>query len=264
MQDSMLYFLKSYLTGRKFRLKLESHFSDWKPLHAGVPQGSILAPLLYNVYVSDIFRRPGIEILQFADDTAAYTSNKGISYAISNVQGYRSDLEVWICKWRLKNQCRQECCCNIYKKRRQIPRNRLKLFETEIPWSRMAKYLGMHLEKSLTWNTHIKAMTSKTMQRLLALYCIFKCRNRNRKTHLYKSVIRPILLYGAPACGYAANSNMKKPQTIQNKILRTIYTGDRHIRNTTIHTTLNIRTVYEEIARATAKFTNASGYTFRG
>jgi hypothetical protein len=76
MQDSMIRLLKSYLTGRKFRVKLDSHFSEWKPIHAGVPQGSVLAPLLYNVYVSDIPRRPGIEISQFADDIAAYIANK--------------------------------------------------------------------------------------------------------------------------------------------------------------------------------------------
>jgi hypothetical protein len=49
MQDSMLHLLKSYLTGRKFRVKLETDFSERKLIHAGVPQGSVLAPLLYNV-----------------------------------------------------------------------------------------------------------------------------------------------------------------------------------------------------------------------
>jgi hypothetical protein len=93
MQDSMIHLLKSYLTGRKFRVKLENRFSDWKPIHAGVPQGSVLAPLLFNVYVSDIPTRQGTEISQFADDIASYTSNKNISYAISNLQRYMSDLE---------------------------------------------------------------------------------------------------------------------------------------------------------------------------
>jgi hypothetical protein len=97
-QDSNL--LKSYLTARKFRVKLESHFSDWKPIYAGVPQGSVLAPLLHYVYASDIPTRPGIETPQFADDIATYTSNKYTSYAVSNLQRCISDLEAWLCKWR--------------------------------------------------------------------------------------------------------------------------------------------------------------------
>jgi hypothetical protein len=75
----------SYLTGQNFRVKLDSHFLEWKLLHAVVPQGSLLALLLYNVYVSDIPRRSGIKMSQFTEDIAAYTSNKNINYATSNL-----------------------------------------------------------------------------------------------------------------------------------------------------------------------------------
>jgi hypothetical protein len=81
----------------------------------------------------------------------------------------------------------------------------------------------------LTRNMHIKAMTTKAIQRFLALYSILKYQtpNSKMKTHLYKSLIRPFFLHGATAWGYASNNNMKKPQTIQNKILKIICGGDR-------------------------------------
>jgi hypothetical protein len=103
-----------------------------------------------------------------------------------------------------------------------VRRNRAKLTEQEIPWLAEAKYLNTRLERSLTWKAHIKAIENKAMQRFVALYAVFKSPTLNRKlkTHLYKSLIRPNLLYGAPAWGYAATSNMKRLQVIQNKIIQ--------------------------------------------
>jgi hypothetical protein len=94
----------------------------------------------------------------------------------------------------------------------EAPRNRLNLFDQELSWSAEAKDLGIHLERILTLKAHIKVIESKAMQRPVVLYFIFKCRtlNRKMKTHLYKSQIRPILLYGAPTWVCAATSNMKK------------------------------------------------------
>jgi hypothetical protein len=100
--------------------------------------------------------------------------------------------------------------------------------------------LGTHLERRLTWKAHLKASKNKAMQHFVALYSIFKSRilNRKMKTHLYKSLICHILLYGASAWGYAGKSTMQKLQVVQNKILRSIYDEVRYTSNTTIHTEL--------------------------
>jgi hypothetical protein len=83
-----------------------------------------------------------------------------------------------------------------------VPRNRLKLFEQEIPWSAEAKYLGIHLKTSFTWKAHISILEQYSFLYLSA-----------------SSLIRPIPLYGALAWGYAARSTVKKLQVIQNTIL---------------------------------------------
>jgi hypothetical protein len=74
-----------YLTERTFTVEMEGQFSEWKSLRAGVPQG-LSRPLCCTIYVADIPKRPGIEILKFADDIAAFTPNKNINYAVSNLQ----------------------------------------------------------------------------------------------------------------------------------------------------------------------------------
>jgi hypothetical protein len=80
-----------------------------------------------------------------------------------------------------------------------------------------SKIFGHTAEKKLDMEAHVKGIKNKAIQRFVAFYFIFRCRilNTKLKTHLYKSLIRPILLYGAPAWGYGATSNMKMLQVIQ-------------------------------------------------
>jgi hypothetical protein len=84
-------------------LLIASVGSKWREIRAGAPQGAVLAPLLY---VADIPRKPGIETSQFADDTATFTSNKNINYAVSKFQRYIPDLESWQYKWEKIAQIR--------------------------------------------------------------------------------------------------------------------------------------------------------------
>jgi hypothetical protein len=109
----MVHLLQLNLIGQKFRVKLERHLAEQKHIYGDVTQGSVLTPLLYNVFIADIPRMPGTEISQLTDDTDAYTSNKNIKYAISN----NTD----------------KSTVPIHTKRRQIPRNRLNICEAEIP-----------------------------------------------------------------------------------------------------------------------------------
>ena len=67
----------SYLTGRRQRVKVNGSFSSWKKMKLGVPQGPVLGPLLFNIFITDIFfLRNETEICEYADDTAIYCSHQ--------------------------------------------------------------------------------------------------------------------------------------------------------------------------------------------
>jgi hypothetical protein len=110
--------------------------------------------------------------------------------------------------------------------------------------------LGIRLERRLTWKAHIKDMENKAMQRCITLS---RTLNRKIKTHLYKSWIRPIPLHGAIAWDSAAKSTMKKLQVIENKILWSIYNWNRYTSSTSMHIALDVRSLNDEIKRASAK-----------
>ena len=82
-----LRFIHSYLSGRKQRVKIGSTFTDWLDIVSGVPQGSVLGPLLFNIYVNDlIYFIQNTEICNFADDNTIYSCG-------TNLDGIIIDLE---------------------------------------------------------------------------------------------------------------------------------------------------------------------------
>uniref|UniRef100_UPI002FDBF464 hypothetical protein n=1 Tax=Streptomyces sp. IBSBF 2390 TaxID=2903533 RepID=UPI002FDBF464 len=78
--NSFVKLLTSYLSDRFFRVKVENEYSTLKEIHAGVPQGSILGPILYLIYTSDLPVMENIKVATFADDTALMATGKNTIY----------------------------------------------------------------------------------------------------------------------------------------------------------------------------------------
>ncbi|GFX89246.1 RNA-directed DNA polymerase from mobile element jockey [Trichonephila clavipes] len=101
-------------------------------------------------------------------------------------------------------------------------------------WSQSTKYLGLTLDKKLTWKQHIIQTRDKFRR---AQRAIFPLIGRNSELNLYNklllytAVLRPILTYGSPVWGYAANSNIKILEVAQNSLIRNIVKANRYARN---------------------------------
>jgi hypothetical protein len=94
--------LKSYLTDRLFQVKYNQTTSDLYPIQSGVPQGSVLAPVLYTIYTADLPTNIGTEKASFADDTAIMASDQNPVSASQKLQAHLSEIEHWLLKWRMK------------------------------------------------------------------------------------------------------------------------------------------------------------------
>jgi len=93
--------LDSYLTDRFFRVKNENHFSELKPITAGVPQGSILGPTLYLLYTHDIPCPENTTIATFADDTAILTVADTVAQSTAQLQNAVNEIANWTTKWKI-------------------------------------------------------------------------------------------------------------------------------------------------------------------
>ena len=100
--DVYIQLIADYLRNRTFRVRHGGFLSDLHRIEAGVPQGSVLAPVLYSIYVQDIPSFPGCQHALYADDTVIYTKDRDIKTAFQRMQIALNILTQWSTKWRLK------------------------------------------------------------------------------------------------------------------------------------------------------------------
>lgn len=231
--------LKSFLTNRTFVVRCVDELSNTHPIRAGVPQGSILAPTLYNLYTADLPQSNYTNLATFADDTAITSSSSDILSSTENLQEHLLKLQEWYNIWRIKINETKSTHITFTLRPKNIPP--LFLNNQALPLDDSVKYLGVHLDKSLTWATHIKTKRKSLNLTLHKLRHLLKSKTSlNNKILIYKQLLRPAMTYGIQVWGTTKISNLNILQSFQSISLRLITNAPWYVSNRTLHNDLNI------------------------
>jgi len=144
--------MRSYLRDRTFRIKITDQKSDLFPTQAGVPQGSVLGPLLFVLYTSD-FPTTNNTTGTFADDTAILATHADPRTAAQYLQHHLNLTQDWLRKWRIKINETKSVQITFTLRKGRCPL--VKINNVEIPVAAVTKYLGMHLDHKLNWRDYI-------------------------------------------------------------------------------------------------------------
>lgn len=246
--------LKSYLSDRLFRIKQEDEYSELKDIAAGVPQGSVLGPILYLLYTCDMPQLENVTIATFADDTALLAVGSDIQEVTNKLQIASNRLCNWTKKWKTKlNELKSTHINFTNKNINALP---VRINENIIPCENSAKYLGMTLDVKLKWKEHIKKKTTELGLRYRQLYWLLGHKSQlsiHNKIKIYNQVLKPIWVYGIQLWGCARDSHIKRIQTFQNKVLRNMVGAPWYVRNSDLHRDLGIPEVAAEIGRFATK-----------
>lgn len=248
--------IRSYLEKRQFYVTIDGHRSQAYDIPAGVPQGSILGPYLFLLFVNDIPIQPHTTLALFADDTASFSSSKDIDLVVDRLQLSISLLHDYFSKWKLKlNETKTEAI--MFSRQRKFPQKSIKICGYPIQWSKSVKYLGVHLDRKLNWTTHTTAVRSKGIKALGALSPLLNRRSNlspHTKLSIYSTLVRPCLTYACPVWSGTTNANYKKLQVVQNKAVKIAYNTPFRTNLLRLHSRVKYPTLKEFILKQTRKF----------
>lgn len=249
---NLIKIIKSFLQLRTFAVKNDNILSSPRPVLAGVPQGSCLSPFLYSVYTNDIPLSPGAEVALFADDTLFLTSDRNPKRARIRLQRQIHEALEWFAKWRLRVNA-QKTMAIIFNQVSAANIPPLSFNGHQIPWSKSAKYLGVKLDRFLSFNEHVAETVKKATRIRGMLYPVLNKYSPipiNNKLMILQLYIRSVLAYAGPVWGgLISKTNWSKIEAVQNIGLRTIFQAPLYVSNSTILASAKLPSVREFILK---------------
>lgn len=254
---SLVKIIQSYLCERNFKVYLDNDVtSSNRCVPAGVPQGSILGPYLFLLYINDIPTQVRTSLACFADDTACFTTSNDTDLIIGRLQLAIELLCEYFAKWKLKlNAAKTEAI--IFTRKRQLPTKTLTIDGHIIPWSKSVKYLGLVLDKELNWSQHVSIIRTKAMKAFNALSPLLNRRSAlspGTKLALYTTLIRPCITYGCPVWSSTSNSNHNQLQIIQNRAIKIAFNTPFRTNLNKIHERIHFPLIFDFIIKLTKTF----------
>jgi hypothetical protein len=216
---------KSYLENRQQVVKINDHQSGPKLVTYGVPQGSILGPLLFLVYINSI-QDIGLkgDLILYADDTSLFYYSKSIHDIIINVQTDLDLLSNWFNSNLLTINIDKTNYVIFSAKNKKIPDfTQPSINGQVINRKEHEKYLGLIFDAHLTWKLHIEKAKAKLTSLTGALRNISRCFPRRVKFLIYNALVKPHIDYLIEVWGTAAKTNLNKLQRAQNKLIKVLF-----------------------------------------
>ena len=217
IRGTMLDWIGSYLTNRKIYVSVNGIKSKTCVTNIGVPQGSILGPLLFLIYINDMNRcMKHLSCIHYADDTSVFIEGSSLSELVPKIN---EDLEN-ILKWLNLNKL----SLNINKSYFMIFSNKnpdtfldLRINGITLQPCTSIKFLGIHLDNKLNFVNHIKNLSNKISKSLGIMRKLSVFVPKPILSKIYASLVHPYLIYAVEIWGHARSAKMSKLVSIQKK-----------------------------------------------
>ena len=227
--NSLLNWIKNYLDNRKQCTTANHITSSYKDIICGVPQGSILGPLFFIVYVNDIKQSlSNCAHLLYADDTVIYITGE-IDVITNILQNDLNSFKGWCDRNKLTMNIKKTkyVTFGLKSQTRRIQNHDLFIQDTKIERVNSYKYLGVILDINLSFNNHLENCLKLVSHKAYLLSKIRKYINVTTAVTIYKTMILPIVEYGDVLYAGSNKKLLHDLQVAQNRILRTCLYDDR-------------------------------------
>jgi hypothetical protein len=260
----ILRWTSSFLTSRTMRATIKGTTSGSFTPAAGVPQGSVISPLLYIIYVRDMIPPETVVMspAQFADDTALWANKSRATTARDNLQSGLDHIYAWCMKWRLVINPGKTQLVRFglqINPPADVVANPLRYGQTQLQLQPTAKFLGVKFDSKMTLGQHCRDLRKRAMGPALLLRA-FHSASWSIPTRslmiIYKTHILPIMTYGSIATITCGKTNLNQLQTVQNTALRRIYNFPNGVRSDLTHHLSGLDTVPNRLLYLARRYYN--------
>ena len=217
--QKVLGWIEAFLKNRTQRVIIENSYSNSIPVTSGVPQGSVLGPILFLLYINDLPDRIGCKVRLYANDVVLYTDVLGIEESNDVLQVSLNELSEWCHEWKM--------CINVDKsavmrvsRLKSIITPVYRLNDIKIKVVQDFKYLGVHISNQCSWQKHIQYVASKSSRMLRFIKRNFRDCPQAVKEVVYTSLVRPLLEYASCVWDPCGEGMKRELEMVQRRAAR--------------------------------------------
>ena len=219
IDGNILKWIDSFLSNRTQQVKINNEFSNVSNVTSGIPQGSVLGPVLFTIFINDLPEHVNSLCKIFADDTKIYNIYENFKI----LQGDLEALQFWSEKWQLFFNIDKCVCLHFGRKNPKVDYTiTCKGRSQALQESHEEKDLGVTFDTKLKFDQHINTVINKANKVLGLIKRNFKCMNKFTLITLYKSLVRPILEYGQPVWAPFLKRQTKLIENVQRRATKLI------------------------------------------
>ena len=222
---------KSYLSNRKQFVSINGFKSDSAVMNYGVPQGSVLGPLLFLIYINDLHSAFKYSTtIHFADDTTLIINNKSLKQLKKHVNYDLRFLRNWLSANKISLNASKTELLLFHHTRKVIDYDlKIKLNGKKLIPAKHVKYLGIIIDSTLNWKEHVNTLSGKLARANGMLSKIRHYVQENTLNSIYYAIFSSLMSYSCITWGQSHNTTIKRISTLQNKAIRTInFANSRH------------------------------------
>ena len=218
-----MVFIQIYLCEKQKRTKVNNTYSTYSDILYGVPQGSILGPLLINIYISDIFYDIDIcDIASYADDNIPYTSDFNLEEVIQKLELTTNNLFEWFKNNHMKANA-DKCHLLVTRDADETA----KIGELDVKNSREEKLLGVKIDSKLSFENHVPSLCKKASQKLHALARVVNFVDLAKRKNLMKAFITSQFNYCPLIWMFYSRQLGNRINKIQGRALKLLYKDNK-------------------------------------
>ena len=221
IRGNLLRWVLFFLLDRKQRVVVDGEHSEWVKMESGVPQGTVLGPIMFLAFINDLPDAVSSKVRLFADDCVMYRTVKDDNDC-NTLQEDLNKLAEWEKKWLMSFNPSKCSTISITRKKKRITHD-YSLHDQVLERTEDATYLGVQLNSQLTWTNHINRTCSKANRNLAFLKRNLPIKSQHVKVAAYKGIVRPVTEYCSPVWSPHQKKDIDQLETVQCRAARYVF-----------------------------------------